>query len=67
MMLQNRFQTATVMAATLPGRNISSDTVRRRLREYGIQAMKAHRGPILTVRHRRARLDWACRHLLFGR
>ena len=54
------------MAATLPGRNISSDTVRRRLREYGIRARRAHRGPILTVRHRRARLDWAHRHLRLG-
>ena len=66
-MLRNRFQTATVIAATLAGRNISSDTVRRRLREYGIRAMRAHRGPILTVRHCRARLDWAQRHLRFGR
>ena len=66
-MLRNHFQTATVLAATLPGGNISSDNVRRRLREYGIRARRAHRGPILTVRHRIARLDWARRHLCFGR
>ena len=66
-MLRNHFQTATVMAATLPCRNISSDTIKRRLHEYGIQARRAHRGPILTVRHCRARLDWARRHLRSGR
>ena len=65
--LRNHFQTATVMAATLPGRDISSDTVRRRLREYGIRVRRAHRGPILTVRHCRARLGWVRRHLRFGR
>ncbi|XP_053384473.1 uncharacterized protein LOC128550131 [Mercenaria mercenaria] len=60
--LRNRFQPATVTAATLPGRQVSADTIRRRLRMYGIRPRRPYRGPVLTQRHRRARLARAQRH-----
>ena len=41
---------------------VSADTVRRRLRELGIQAYACRRVPFLSSRHRRARLAWATDH-----
>lgn len=61
--LRKRFQPATVTAATMPRRQISANTVRRRLRGFGIRARRPFCGPILQVRHRQARLRWARQHL----
>lgn len=62
--LRHRFQPATTTAATIPGlRRISSQTVRRRLRRYGIIARRPARRPILTLQHRQRRLQWARQHL----
>ena len=60
--LQDRFQTAADTARTThgqQGRPISSRTVRRRLAEGGIRCRRPYVGPILTNRHRQARLNWA--------
>ena len=60
--LQNRFARATQTARTTIGthqRPISDDTVRRRLRDRNLSCRRPYRGPILTARHRRARLQWA--------
>lgn len=62
----NRFLSATETARNTLGahnRQISADTVRRRLKEVGLRARRPYRGVILTPRHRRARLVWARRHL----
>ena len=58
--LRDRFRSATFTARNLPNahRRISPQTVRNRLRAYGI---KAHRPSIkvsLTDRHKQARLAW---------
>lgn len=60
--LQNRFQAATVTASNLPGgapQRVASNTVRRRLAEQGLASRRPARGPVLTQRHRQARLQWA--------
>lgn len=44
-------------------RNISAQTVRNRLQESGIRARRPVRVPMLTVRHRRARLAYAHQHI----
>ena len=57
--LRNRFRTATQTANETPGRNrqrISDQTVRRRLRENGLNARRPYKGPVLTQRHKRQRL-----------
>ena len=58
---RNRFQTATQTAAVTPGTRgiISTSTVRRRLRTYGLQNRRPYTGAILTRRHRMNRLPWA--------
>ena len=62
--LRNRFQPASTTAATIPGlRRISAQTVRRRLRRFGIVARRPARRPILTFQHRQRRLLWARQHL----
>lgn len=64
--LQNRFARATETARTTIGthqRPISDDTVRRRLRQRNVRCRRPHVGPVLTDRHRRARLQWATQHL----
>lgn len=43
--------------------NISRSTVRNLLRESGLRARTAARGPMLTVAHRRARLQYARDHV----
>src|ERR1700729_3476231 len=64
--LRNRRLPATITAGTIPGlRRISSDTVRRRLRESGLRARHPAIRPQLLPRHRQARLQWARHHLRF--
>lgn len=71
--LRDRKKTATETArATLGrhGRPISRYTVRRRLKAANGGSIRAHRpfrGLILTLRHRRQRLQWARRHLRWNR
>lgn len=43
--------------------NVSTDTIRRRLREQGIRARRPAVRPVLTRAHRAARLAWCRRHL----
>ena len=58
--LRNRFQPATVTAREIPGvRRISDSTVRRQLRENGLQCRRPAVRPQLQPRHRQARLQWA--------
>ena len=62
--LRNRFRTAETVAAGLPfHRHIISGTVLRRLAAVGIRPRMPYRGPYLTLRHLRQRLQWARRHL----
>jgi len=61
--LRNRFQPTTITATAIQRRAISAQTVRRRLRGFGIRARRPYRGPILSARHRQARLRWAREHL----
>src|ERR1700729_907386 len=58
---RKRFQTATQTAAVTPDTRgiISTSTVRRRLRTYGLQNRRPYTGTILTRRHRMNRLAWA--------
>ena len=59
--LRNRRIPATRTAAVTIGssnRSISAHTVMRRLRERGIRARRPYVSPILTRRHRQARLQW---------
>jgi hypothetical protein len=66
--LRNRFQTSSVTARTIPGlRPISSRTVRNHLREHNIRPRRPAIRPVLLPGHRRARLNWARRHLRFTR
>ena len=63
--LRDRPLPATRTAAQtigLHGRPISSKTVIRRLRERGIRARRPYVGPVLTLRHRQARLQWCQNH-----
>ena len=58
--LRYRTQTAAYTAHHLPGRHrVSAQTVRNRLRQYGLRAMRPFTGPVLQHRHRRARLQWS--------
>ena len=62
--LRDRKRTATRTARETHGRHggqISKQTVRRRLKERGIQPCRPYVGPKLTRRHRQARLTW-CRN-----
>ena len=63
--LRNRRLPATRTAAVTIGshnRPISAHTVIRRLRERGIRARRPYVGPVLTPRHRQARLQWCHAH-----
>jgi len=61
--LRNRFLSASTTSRTLPGmRRISGQTVRNRLHDAGLTARMPYRGPVLTSRHRQARLQWALTH-----
>lgn len=60
--LRNRTITAESIARQTPGihnNRISGQTVRRRLRRFGLRPRRIHKGPMLTRGHRRARLEWA--------
>ena len=65
--LRNRFLPATVTAAGMQRRRVHAQTIRRRLRGFGLRARRPSRGPILTARHRQARLQWSRRHLHWRR
>ena len=59
---QNRFLTAAETARQLPGnrqQGVCADTIRHRLDADGQENHRPYRGPILTARHRRDRLQWA--------
>lgn len=59
---RERFRPAIATARATVGtyhRPVSSRTVRRRLAFARMCARRPYRGPILTVRHRRAHLNWA--------
>lgn len=63
--LRDRFRPATKTAQDTPGTHnprISSSTVRRRLRVFGIKAHRPVRGAILTRVRRQARLTWTRQH-----
>ena len=64
--LRNRFLPATATARQL---GINAQTIRNRLRQNNIpiRARRPYIGPILTARHRAARLLWAQRHLHWTR
>lgn len=64
--LRRRFQTASSTARQY---GISSQTVLRRLRQARapIRPRRPYVGPVLTARHRAARLQWARQHLRWGR
>lgn len=65
--LRNRLLPATDTAGNIPGlRRVSGDTIRRRLREYGLRARRPSVQPTLLHRHRVARLQWARQHVRFG-
>ena len=57
--LRNRFQTSTATASTALGRQISPQTVRRRLQEHGLRPFRPLRGMQLTRQHRQNRVAWA--------
>ena len=62
--LRNRFANAVSIAVDLPfRRRISSRTVLCRLAAVGIRPRRPYRGPHLTQRHLRQRLEWARRQL----
>jgi hypothetical protein len=46
---------------------VAAQTVRCRLRKSGVRARRPFKGPILTQRHRRQRLEWARGHLPWTR
>lgn len=63
--LRDRFRTASRTARETPGRNnprISSPTVRRRLRHFGLNARRPMIGPELTPVRRQARSLWCRQH-----
>jgi transposase len=62
-LLCERFTTATFTASTIPRvRRISDQTVRNRLRDAGIRAIRPVRAVVLNQRHRQNRLQWAQTH-----
>ena len=63
--LRNRTRTAVETAITMPGtynHRISAQTVRSRLREFGIRAYRPNVGNPLTPRRRLARMQWLRRN-----
>ncbi len=55
------------VGAFLFRRSIHANTVRSRLRSAQLKARRPHKGTILTMEHRRARLRWARHHFRFTR
>ena len=67
--LRNRFQTAASTARATVGQRgdpISNRTVRRRLTERNIRCYRPYVGPVLTLRHRQARYNWAANRAFLG-
>ena len=63
--LRNRFRTAVEMAQVTPGTHnnrISADTVRNRLREFGLRPCRPYVGIRLTPRRRQVRMAWLTQH-----
>ena len=66
--LRNRFQSASLTARTIPGHQIINPrTVRNRLRAVNIRPRRPAIRPVLTRRHRVARLGWCRIRLRFTR
>ena len=63
--LRNRFLTVVYSAQNALGRRISSQTVRNRLKRYGLKAHRPYRGKELTDQHKTSRRNWAQHHLRF--
>ena len=62
--LRDRFRSATYTARNLPNaRRISAQTVRNRLRDYGIKTYRPSTKVSLTDRHKQARLAWCLTHV----
>ena len=63
--LRNRYRTAVETAQVTPGTHnnrISADTVRNRLREFGLRPRRPHVGMPLTPRRRQVRKAWLTQH-----
>lgn len=63
--LRNRFRTAVETAQVTPGMHnnrISPDTVRNRLREFGLRPRRPYVGMPLTPQRRRVRMAWLTQH-----
>ena len=63
--LRNRFRTAVETALVTPGTHnnrISPDTVRNRLREFGLGPRRPYVGMQLTPQRRQVRLNWLTQH-----
>lgn len=68
MHLRNRFQSASLTARMIPDlQPVHPQTVRNRLRQYGIVARRPALRPVLTPRHCQARLQWCEIHVRFTR
>jgi hypothetical protein len=68
MHLLDRFQTSSLTARSIPGlRQISSRTVRNRLRDRQSRPRRTAIRPIVLPMHRVSRLTWCRRHLRFKR
>ena len=64
--LRQRTRAATVTAREVMGRHnarILAQTVRNRLRRFGLRARRPYRGPILTQQRRATRLQWVTQRL----
>ena len=62
---RNRFRTAVERAQVTPGTHnnrISADTVRNRLREFGLRPRRPYVGMLLTQRRRQVRMAWLTQH-----
>ena len=63
--LRNRFRTAVETALVTPGTHnnrISPDTVRNRLREFGLRTRRPYVGMQLTAQRRQVSLNWLTQH-----
>ena len=63
--LRNRFRTAVETSQVTPGTHInriSADTVRNRLREFGLRLRRPYVGMPLTPRRRQVSMAWLTQH-----
>lgn len=60
--LRNRQQTATRTCQEVFRGRISPQTIRNRLRHYGLRSRRPYVGPVLRQRHRIARVNWSQQH-----